>query len=431
MLLAIVCGWVAAATSPAWAQFGVGGVLIDAEGAITVERVPASRRPQRRRPLPLATESRAVSLRELLEEIVARGAAGPTDEQRHLAGLLRVDAVVIAPDDVLIAGPAIAYRVGPAGTIEPTEPAAAEWPKLWLEDLLLALEHVAGGGGEVGCSIDMTPEGLQRLQRYVQANSQPVRAAAAAARYPKMAEALGTQTVRLFGLPETSHAAAVAVRADVRLKRIALGLEPSGVSRVKSQLAMLRPGGNAVQRWWFAPKYDPITVAVDDAASVYRITGPRLQVLAQDEVVAADGSRSDAGATRGSTEAFAKQFSRYVDDVAEQRPSIRELQGLTDLYLVAALLLRHERDRPEGAAPLAWDVLGAVQAAAVTPSSLPAPRTIESLANAKRAGSLVIGLVGGVKIAPAAMVADAGLETAAEPAAVPSVPEGWFADADD
>ena len=430
----------------------VGGVLIDPEGAIQI--VPARSRAATR---PVAADRvvRTVSLRRLLETLAARD-GDPTFTESRLAGLTRVDAVEITADDVRLVGEAIdpdtlqkqleavarESKLDAAAAVDASLFAARPVPStLWLEDLAYALEHVAAGRGPIGCSIDETPDGMRRLQQAIRANSRPTSAASAAARYPAWANVLGDQDVTIFGLPEDSHAAIVTVVADVRLKRIALGVDASGVRPVKSQLDLLRPQGNSVQRWWFTPQYDPIAVGVtedgvtedgvtEDGVTRYELSGPRLKVLAQEEVVGADGRSDDAAGTRRSTQAFAKLFTANMDAVAARHPAVDALQDLSDAFMVAGLLLRHERDRPDGSQPLGWDVLAAVRAANISRTTWTVPKTIATQANAKRAGRSVVGLLGGVKMTPHAMPGEAGFADAATKEGNSRLDgtDGWFSE---
>jgi len=51
---------------------------------------------------------------------------------------------------------------------------------------------------------------------------------------------LGMQDVSVTGVPAGSHYARILVEADYMLKRISIGLEPSGLRDIKSHLATLR-----------------------------------------------------------------------------------------------------------------------------------------------------------------------------------------------
>ena len=420
------------------AQFGAGGVIINPDGLVEVQpvrrtpaqRTPAQRTPTRRtasRETELASEARTISLRRLLRLAADRepGSELPP-EVRLMAGLLRIDEVVVEAGDVLLVGPAAALRVDADGQVATA--AGGDLPAfVWLEDLAVALEHVAEGRGRAGCTIDRRPEGLSRLTEYMQRHSQPTTPARAAARYPQMARALGIQDIRIFGLPPGSHAAIVTVLADVKMKRVALGAEPSGSRQVKSQLALLRPNGNSLQRWWFAPQYEPIAAATNPSQAVYSIRGPRAKVLAQEEIFAS-GQVGDAARTRESTEAFARLFSRHIDEVAASTPAIRALQQLNDCFLVAALLQWHERSRPADAPKLGWDILADLDAADIPRTSYPVPKTIESSSTVKRAGRFVVGLLGGVEIHPSSMATDAGIVPSTQMPAITRPQDTWYAD---
>src|SRR5690606_11032672 len=131
-------------------------------------------------------------------------------------------------------------------------------PPLHLEDLVVALNGAFAGTGAIGCSIDPDPTRLASMGEFIRNNSSVTTPAGAAKRYQRMAEILGLQNVSLFGVPEDSHFANVLVEADFRMKRISLGVEPSGVRGLRSHLALLQPNGNSIQRWWFIPFYDAI-----------------------------------------------------------------------------------------------------------------------------------------------------------------------------
>ena len=415
------------AASPAAAQ--IGGVLIDPTGAITVEpdpETPRSRR-QSRRPS-VRTAPQIVSLRRLLERLAARDGDDLDLEARRLAGLTRIDSVTVQPDDVLLTGPAV-----DADTLAEIEE-AGQPTTVWLEDVAYAIEHVAAGRGRVGCSIDMRPENLKALERVARVNAAAASPAQVAARYRQFAGVLGEQDVVTFGLPKNSHAAVVTVAADVRMKRIALGVDSSGVRSVKSQLALMKAQGNSVQRWWFVPAFDPVGVSLTDGVTTYRISGPRVRVLAQEEVVDEDGNRSAAAATRDSTQAFARLFSQHMDAVAERRPEVDALQDLSDAFMVAGLLLHHERERPDGASPLRWDILQAVADARIPRTEWTPPLTMGSESAVRRIGRSMVGILGGVTMTPHAMPTEAGFQdaaNAASDAASTTVPsDGWYAPAE-
>jgi len=223
-----------------------------------------------------------------------------------------------------------------------------------------------------------------------------------------MAQILGLQTVSVFGVPDDSHFANVLVEADFRMKRISLGVEPSGVRALRSHLSLLKPNGNSIQRWWFVPFYDALYATEDGTA--YHLTGQRAQLLAQEELSSQAGERSDAAFTRATTEQFARMFTERFADLAEQTPVFAQLQNLFDLAVITALLRREELPRQVG-----WEMQTFRGDASRLLSSYAVPRHVESSSTFRRAGrGMILGLVGGVTIEPDRLLRR--FETQAEPA---------------
>ena len=87
------------------------------------------------------------------------------DAVRFLAGLQRVKYVLVYPEkkDIVLAGPAEGWRVDTMGSVVG---ATSGRPVLTLDDLMVAM-RVAESSNRSGisCSIDPTPEGLQRVQQ--------------------------------------------------------------------------------------------------------------------------------------------------------------------------------------------------------------------------------------------------------------------------
>jgi hypothetical protein len=400
---------IAVLTSPAAAQ--VGGISIDAEGVVRAEysRRESSAVAERRREafsgrlpekLTPFTELRKVSLRGLAAAMAEAGAPSALPEEaRYLYGLQRLDYVFVdeAGRDVILAGPAEGFAPDASGRMVGLTTGR---PVMHLDDLLAALRWNATGGAreQIGCSIDPDPQRLAELQNWLRANSAPSARSVAQSRYQTMARILGRQTVSVFGVPADSHFARILVEADYRMKLIALGKEQPGVLGLRSQLSLLTPGGNSLQRWWFVPLYDPIEV--DEAGLSFHLSGQRAQLLAQDEWTDGGGRRSDAPFTRRTTEKFAALFTEHFPALAEKSPAFAELQNVFDLAVLAALLekedLRRRLDLP-------LDLLLSSEQWPLQQHSIPV--MIDSLATTTNRGQYVLGLVGGVSLIPAQVVA--------------------------
>lgn len=335
------------------------------------------------------SDLRCVSLVKLearLREVVAAKLEIPV-ELKYLAGLQRIDYVFVFPEqgDLVLAGPGEGFAPGPSGRPLGTQSAR---PPLRLDDLLVALRVVAKAG-QLGCSIDPVPARLAQTQQWINANSQPANTAVAKARYEKMAEILGLQNVTVWGLPEDSHLAQVFVEADFRMKQLVMGLENPRVRGFKSHLAMLRPGGNSLRRWWFTPLYDEFELNDDHTA--WHFAGPRAQLLSQEEYTNGAGERFDSAQKLISAEKFAQQFSRLFPELCKNVAVFAELQNAFDLTVFAALLTKHRLP-----ARLGWDMSLLMDGERLPTEKLIPAKQIPTSSNCKRhSGRLVLGIIGG------------------------------------
>ncbi len=428
-----------------------GGVLIDPAGALTTrydktlgtkaerERIAAFAAQNLPNDLNAASEARKVSLVKLEAALGAKRAAGeePDEAMRRLAGLTRVDAVLVRPaaagemGDVVLVGPAGGFGPDALGRIVTTaEGAHAGRPVLHLDDLLAALR---GGdprqGGAIGCSIDPVPERQAAMARAAAGLGAVRSVAQAAGLYRRLAGILGDQNIRIYGVPAGSHYGVTLAEADYRMKLMALGLEPSGVRGLPSHLALIGPGADSAQRFYITANYEPVAVNADRTA--FALSGPRLRMLTEDEIIAADGTKRDAGRRGASNVAWANRFTEQAPALCAARPTFAALQNLYDVAVVAELL------RSEGlAAKAGWTPSLLLDAAALPVPVGPAPKTVPTAFNTKRAGRSVVGLIsGGVSISGSEALQSAGqasdasgdLETARNEA-LAAAADGWWWD---
>lgn len=384
-----------------------GGIIVDPDGVVRAvfakeksgklarKRDQAGAQSSKSSDETVYSPQRMVSLVRLEAEC-RKFAAEKTDAtpvMQFLAGLQRIDYVFVFPEsqDLVIAGPAEGFVVDATGR---TVGRTTGRPPLRLDDLIVALRSVQRAGS-LGCSIDPREEGLARFNAFVNENSFPTTLDETIARYPEMAKRLGMQDVRIWGVPAESHFGNVLVEADYRMKLISLGLERPRLKSLRSHLSMIPPGGNSTQRWWFAPLYDPFVKSEDGLA--FRISGPRAQLLAQEELIEQGGKRTAAGGTRQTTQKWAKHFTEKFPELAKVSPVFAELQNLFDLAVVAALIKKERlSDKVDWKMQLFLDE----KQAAVSRWNV--PRQVETVANYRVSdGSLVIGLTGGgVEIDP-------------------------------
>lgn len=329
-----------------------GGIAIDGEGILSSPNAKViSPAVARKRMLELSKQflsadiNQVSSLRKVslvrLEracaELLEKKEPLPADMQ-HLAGLQRIDFVFVFPEtqDLVIAGPAEPFAPDPTGRVIGL---SSGRPVLRLDDLLVAL-RASQKTSQWGCSIDPSQERLADMQKYVQNNSGAGSANAAQQRFRKMQQILGNHDIKVFGVPDDTHFAHVLVEADYHMKLIALGLEDSHVSGLKSHLALIQPGTNAMERWWFSPFYEAFRTSGDGLA--FEFSGQRCQLLTQGEQTDLAGKRSDSAFTRVSSQVFAREFTEKLPELCKRMSVFGELQNLFDLAVLTALMKREQ-----------------------------------------------------------------------------------------
>ncbi len=397
---------------------GVGGIRIDANGLVDqfvtaalndralqkiLESSAAKNLPSS---LNQVSGSRKISLRRLDAEIDRLLKAGQSlpNEVLNLAGLTRIEFVFIVTesDDVIIAGPAEGFATLPDGRVVGTK---SHRPVLCLDDLLVAL-RTSNNRTTFGCSFDPDQGRLAMTQQLLRQNTTASSAADAQRGFVQIGGVLGNWNVSVFGVPEFSHMAASLVEADYALKRLTTGDENPQVRGFKSYLSLMRPNADSMRRWWFSPKYDAIETDAEQTA--WRLSGPRLQVSAQDEIVDASGNRQDAPATHVSLEKYAQQFTEKIPALAEKVAAIAQLQNIVDLLLVAAIVERSRNENRLHRQPLVFD-----DEQRLPLHEFGIPKETPSIVKVRMAGErIVLGLIaGGVTITPRRILADAKTTT--------------------
>jgi hypothetical protein len=382
----------------------VGGVAVDVDGVVSnpevgelkelqaawqrgLEEVPAD--------LDAWTDLRYVSLRHLESEIAKANAAGESlpDAVRFMAGLQRVRYVLVYPErqDIVLAGPAEGWRVDSKGNVVG---ATTGRPVLTLDDLLVALRTAESSNDSgISCSIDPTPEGLQRMQQLsgrLSAQAGPQVAG------QQMEEAVGPQTISVTGVPPTSHFARVIVAADFRMKRLAMDFEPAPVDGMPSYLAIAknRRGGlnNAMPRWWLAPNYEPLQR--DAKGLAWELRGPGVQCMTEQEFLNDAGQKQKSDHGDPTAQKWADSFTENFEQLAHEDSSFGALRNVMDLAVVAALMVKERLiDRAGFVAPnLMHDQ---------PLDEYPIPRIVPSQASFVKAGrQWIISVSGGVQIFP-------------------------------
>jgi hypothetical protein len=400
--------WALLALPRAEAQFinqQVGGVAIDATGVLTKIQTDQLNDLKRHReaafmavPGELKDQAlRKVSLKQLEAAIAERRTNGTplTDDMRYLAGIQRIQYVFVYPqhNDIVIAGPAEGWQLNTSGEVVGVKSGR---PVLLLDDLLVALRSIeAAQSTGILCSIDPTPEGLARSAQLSKrltnpgANIDPILA--------QLEEAMGRQTITVKGVPADSHFARVLVAADYRMKRIAMGFEPSPIGQLPNYLQMVKTSGRApagmYPRWWLEPNYESILADADGLAFEFR--GASVKAMTEDQMVSASGDRKASGNSDPRAEKWAALMTEHYDELARKDAIFGQLRNCIDLAVLAALIHRENLAEKAG-----WSMPLLVS------SDLPveqynAPREVDSQASAvAKGGAWVLSVSGGVMINP-------------------------------
>ena len=91
-----------------------------------------------------------------------------------------------------------------------------------------------------------------------------------------------------------------------------------------------------VLRWWFTLNYDAVTATAEHDA--FELHGQGVQVLSENEMLAANGQQVHTGNSDVLNQQFAHSFTKHFAELAVKYPIYAELQNLCDIALVGALM---------------------------------------------------------------------------------------------
>lgn len=405
LLAAVWGGWLQAGNNNNF-NFGsaVGGVSIDAEGVLRNATTDATGRLEQLRkeqlkpvPADLATQTklRKISLKGLEAVLAAhaKNAAPLPDEVRYLAGLQRIQYIFVYPEagDIVLAGPAEGWKSDGQGNVVGVQ---SGWPVLLLDDLLVALRTLSAGEQRpITCSIDPTPEGVQRLQAFLKQQGGRI-GANPPATIAAIEQALGPQTITITGVESNSHLARVLVAADYRMKRLGMGFEAAPIAKMPSFLQLAGGGtGDLFPRWWMAPNYEAIQTSPN--RDVWELRGQAVQVMTEDAFFTANGERKTTGKKSPKAEQWAQTMTSRFDELADKLPIFGELRNVMDLAVVAALISQHDLAGKAGLD------LGVLLDGAVDTTGLETPKATPTQASFQKQGTrYVITASGGVDLNP-------------------------------
>lgn len=406
ILSAIVMAAITLIAQPLWAQ--TGGIEIDADGVLTSRTAidPTGRLTMQRlkaargivdQDLQKPSTLRKVSLRKLEQEFKALSAAGkeiPQDMQ-YLAGMTRLSHVFYYPEtqDIVVAGPAEGYFRTAEDRVVGMETGSAT---LQLQDLIVALRAFPASGEKtplIAVSIDPTQEGLKRMAQ-AQRNLNGVNLNQRFEIANLFREALGHQIITITGVSPKTHFAQVLVEADYNMKLIGIGLEQPPVNITSFIQAATVRSGNRLQRWFFQPNYQSVSLSEDKYAM--ELSGSGVQLVGEDETVSAQGQRKRTGGANKASQKFTTSFTEAYEDLAKVRPLYAELRNLIDMSIAAAYIQKmglYEDSQWE------METFGDESVASV--EVLPEPTKVEAVVNVVVKGrSIMTPIGGGVNIQP-------------------------------
>jgi hypothetical protein len=410
VILMVVTLWTTLGTyceiATAQGNNNVNGVLINPEGliypaqqklqpALAMKRSLAFLKSELNQDVQIESTLRKVSLTKLsniCNQLLNENKELPA-EIKYLAGMTRIDYLFIdeGTKEIVIAGPAGPFAPNAEGFMCNT---ISKRPVLRLDDLLIAMRASSEELRLIGCSIDPVQQNLLALQRELQ-RTVPLPASAIQQRYAQLTQILGRNDVVVLGIKPDNNLARVLVEADLRMKRISMGLDPSLVKGLPSHLAMLEKSGNALQRWWFTPYYEAIFASAERDA--FEFSGQRAQLLSQDEISTATGERQVAATQKVSTHKWAKLFTDKYPEISEKWLVFAELQNAMDLILVSYLI--DKENLPER---FSWNREVFLNPEKIPCGNSPVPKHTAPIYNTKKSsGGMYVGLIsGGVTINP-------------------------------
>ena len=404
--LAVALAAVLGLATSAHAQFyrqAVGGISIDPKGVLAnAERDHNGLRQfwlDLLKPvsddLKQTSKIRKISLRGLAELLGGlEDKAALPDEVRFLAGLQRVEYVLVYPElnDIVLVGYGEGWKVDDRGNVVGVTTGR---PVMELDDLIVALRTAQGAArGGIQCSIDPTKEGLARIQQMAPQFSIPNLDPRAVA--PEVERALGPQTISFHGIPPTSRFAHILLAADFRMKRIAMKFEPPPVRGLPSYLDMVKGVSAGVQnmlpRWWLTTNYEPLLSDNDGLA--WQLRGPGVKAMTEDDFLTADGERRHTGKSSAAAQKWADQMTRKYDELSLKEPIFGELRNCMDLAVIGALIFQKNLAAKAG---FDWGAL--IDPAAYPTEEFNLPKQVDSKCSFVKASSgYILSASGGVQI---------------------------------
>jgi len=248
------------------------------------------------------------------------------DAVRYLGGLTSIDYIIAVPEknDLLLLGPAEGWRVDSAGNIVGNQTGL---PILMLEDFLTVLRawNQSSAPRILACSIEPTQETLTKLTKLHQ-QYPTLHANNADAYRAALEETYGENPITITGVPASSRYARVLVAADFKMKRIALGLEPSQARNIPSYVSLISVSrSNLLPQFSLVPEYAPLTH--DSKKLTWRLGTLKVQA-----------SLRTADSTDRAALAWCRNLEENYESLVKAQPVFGELRNNMTFALAAVLI---------------------------------------------------------------------------------------------
>ena len=373
-----------------------------------------------------ATSLRVISLRRLEQSLANRLDNGllPTDDMRHLAGMIRLEALVLQTDDrdILLLGPATGWQYNSDGCAIST---THQSPTLVLDDLLLLLQAARGDHrpGVFGCSINTRDSNLADLRDFVEQSNRngPLAPGQLQRWLRELQRRLGRQEVVIQGIPADSRVAQVLVAADYSMKLIGVG-QLDGGARIPDYFKLLKrarlAGGAPLEalRWWLTMGDRQIIRNPD--RTVFQWQGPAVLAQSENQFIAARGQRIPTGFAESVNQEFAENLTRHFDELARREVIFGDLRNVFDLALATTVMQTEDWwSRCE------WDGGLLRQPGNYSLEVFPVPKEVESVVAHRiyNQRQIVVQVAGGVQVDLPAVLNTAREESTNFP--IPQLPE--------
>jgi hypothetical protein len=144
------------------------------------------------------------------------------------------------------------------------------------------------------------------------------------------------QNIRIGGVRPNTHFAQVLLECDYRMKLIGLGMERPPVPMASYVDRATASSRNALERWYFIPDYNCARVAADKLG--LELVGDTVKLVSENQLVAADGSRTKTGKSNKASELFTTTFTKKFSELAARLPVFAEMRNVIDLAIAAAFI---------------------------------------------------------------------------------------------